>query len=140
MATILLERVQGTYGFEAKDELGHVIKMDSSMENGGEDSGFRPMQLVLAALGSCSGIDMISILKKQKQQVKDLKIEIRGVREKDAVPSLWQKVSVTFEVFGEVNSKKAERAAALSMGKYCSVAETLRRSGTTLSWITKVNA
>ena len=140
MATIIVERVKGTFGFEAKDELGHIINMDSSIENGGDDSGFRPMQLLLAALGSCSGIDMISILKKQKQQVNDLKIEITGIREKDAVPSLWQKVSVTFEVFGEVKREKAEKAAAMAMEKYCSVAETLRRGGTSISWKTNVNA
>lgn len=98
------------------------------------------MQLLLAALGSCSAIDLISILNKHKQQVTGLRIEINGEREKNAVPSLWQAVSVTFHVSGEVDAEKAERAAALSMEKYCSVAETLRRAGTNITWETKVNA
>lgn len=140
MATILIERVKGNYGFEVKDELGHIINTDSNLENGGDDFGFRPMQLLLAALGSCSAIDMISILNKQKQHVTALKIEVKGEREKDVVPSLWQKVWVTFYVFGNVDVEKAKRAAALSMEKYCSVAETLRRGGTYITWETKVNA
>lgn len=139
MATVLLELVQGNFGFEVKDELGHILNTDSSFENGGDGFGFRPMQLLLAALGSCSAIDMISILNKQKQQVTDLKIEINGKREKDAVPSLWRRVSVTFRLFGDLDAEIAERAAALSMEKYCSVAETLRRGGTIITWETKVN-
>ena len=140
MATILMERVKGNFGFEVKDELGHIINTDSSLGIGGEDFGFRPMQLLLAALGSCSAIDLISILNKQKQQITGLKIEVKGEREKDVIPALWQKVSVIFHVFGNVDVDKAERSAALSMEKYCSVAETLRRAGTDITWETKVNA
>lgn len=140
MATVLLERVKGRFGFEAKDELGHVINTDSSLENGGDDFGFRPMQLLLAALGSCSAIDIISILNKQKQQIEKLKIEIRGEREIEVVPTIWKKVFVTFQIFGDVDIDKAKRAAALSIEKYCSVAETLRRGGTSITWETKVNA
>jgi putative redox protein len=139
MATVVLERVKGNFGFEVKDELGHIINTDSSFENGGDDFGFRPMQLLLAALGSCSAIDMISILNKQKQHLTALKIEVKGEREKNVIPALWQKVLVIFHVFGNVDVDKAVRASALSMEKYCSVAETLRRAGTDITWKTKVN-
>jgi putative redox protein len=61
MATVLLERVKGSFEFKAKNELGHIIYTDSGLENGGDDFGFRPMQLLLAALGTCSAIDMVSI-------------------------------------------------------------------------------
>lgn len=139
MAKIILERTKGDMGFEAKDELGHLLQTDSSLENGGENSGFRPMQLVLAALGGCSAIDMAMILKKQRQQVDAFTIEIEGEREKGVTPALWERVAVTFRLAGPVDPDKAEKAAALSMEKYCSVAETLRRGGTVITWKTLVN-
>lgn len=137
MAKIILERKKGAFGFDVKDALDHQLQTDSSRENGGEDYGFRPMQLLLAALGSCSAIDMVSILTKQRQEISDMIIEVEGEREKDVVPSLWKTVSVVYTIKGNVDVEKAEKAAALSMEKYCSVAETMRRGGTSITW--KVN-
>lgn len=134
-----MERKQGAYGFEIKDQGNHIVKTDTSPENGGANYGFRPMQLLLAALGSCSGIDLISILSKQKLELDDLKISIEGEREKDIIPSLWKEISVVFYLYGSIDEMKAQRAAALSMEKYCSVAETLRRGGTTINWTVKLN-
>ncbi|MEJ7829458.1 MAG: OsmC family protein [Segetibacter sp.] len=139
MAKIILERKEGNFHFEARDEKGHILQTDSSIENGGADIGFRPMQLLLAALGSCSAIDMLSILKKQKQLISEFKIEVVGERETEVVPALWKSVMVSFHLKGEIDTEKAEKAAALSLEKYCSVAETLRRGGTSISWNTKVN-
>jgi len=59
-------------------------------------------------------------------------------REKDKIPSLWKSVEITFELYGNVDKEKAKKAASLSMEKYCSVAETLRRSGTEITWNVKV--
>ncbi|RYZ46660.1 MAG: OsmC family peroxiredoxin [Chitinophagaceae bacterium] len=134
MAKIFLERKKGAFGFDVKDEAGHLLQTDSSRENGGDESGFRPMQLVLAALGSCSAIDLVSILAKQRQDVRELAIEVDGEREKGTIPSLWKTVAVTFHVKGNIEAEKAEKAATLSMEKYCSVAETLRRGGTEITW------
>jgi putative redox protein len=139
MTTIILNRKIGDFGFEIQDELHHSIQTDSSAGNGGNDSGFRPMQLLLAALGSCSAIDVIAILKKQRQKVDQFKIEVKGEREKDIVPSLWKEVSVTFFLWGDVDAEKAKKAADLSIEKYCSVAETLRKSGTSITWKIKIN-
>lgn len=136
--TISLNRNHGEYGFEIKDELKHSIQTDISTNNGGNDSGFRPMQLLLAALGSCSAIDVISILKKQRQTIDKFRIEVTGEREKDATPSLWKEVSVTFFLSGVIDVEKAIKAADLSIEKYCSVAETLRRAGTNITWKTKI--
>jgi putative redox protein len=139
MARIEMNRTNGEFGFEVKDEMGHILSTDSSKENGGLESGFRPMQLVLCALGSCSAIDMVSILKKQRQEIDKLSIIIDGEREKDKIPSLWKSVSVSFQLTGTVDKEKAEKAAALSMEKYCSVAETLRRGGTSITWNVSVS-
>lgn len=138
MAKIILERKKGAFGFDVKDELDHRLQTDSSRENGGDDYGFRPMQLLLAALGSCSAIDMVSILTKQRQEISDMTIEVEGEREKDVIPSLWKNVSVLYTVKGNVDVEKVEKAATLSMEKYCSVAETMRRGGTVITWKVKV--
>ena len=139
MARIEMNRRTGDFGFEVKDEQGHVLLTDSSMENGGLASGFRPMQLVLCALGSCSAIDMVSILKKQRQEIDGISIIIDGEREKDKIPSLWKSIFDSFQITGNIEKEKAEKAAALSMEKYCSVAETLRRGGTSITWNVSVS-
>ena len=134
MTTIKMERITGDFGFEVKDENGHILQTDSSIENGGSNYGFRPMQLILSALGSCSAIDMVSVLKKQRQTVDQFKIKVEGEREQDAIPSLWKSIKLSFELHGNIDKEKAEKAGALSIEKYCSVAETLRRGGTEITW------
>lgn len=134
MTTVELSRVQNDYGFEATDAYGHTVRMDTSPESGGHNFGVRPMQVLLMGLAGCSAIDVISILKKQRQEVKDYKMIVKGEREKGVEPSLWVDIFIEFHIYGNVDEDKAKRAAALSMNKYCSVSETLRRSGTNLQW------
>jgi putative redox protein len=139
MVKVELERVNGAFGFEAKDANGHKVKIDTSPETGGENFGVRPMQLLLMGLGGCSGIDILSILKKQRQKVTGFRMRIEGEREPGKDPSLWKKVDLVFEMNGEVDKEKAEKAVALSMEKYCSVSETLKLAGATLNWKVVVN-
>lgn len=134
MVTITLNRVEGDFGFEAKDANGHSVKLDTSDETGGTNFGVRPMQSLLMALGGCSGIDIVSILKKQRLTIEGFSMTIKGEREKDKEPSLWESVHIDFVLKGNIDKDKAERACALSINKYCSVAETLRRSGTKITW------
>ncbi|OLY92331.1 putative redox protein [Cnuella takakiae] len=138
MIHITLERTQGDYGFEAKDAAGHSVLTDSSSENGGNDAGVRPMQMLLMAMGGCSGIDVVSILKKQRQQIDGFTMQISGEREAGVEPSLWKTVHVVFDIKGNIDPAKAERACQLSIEKYCSVAETLRRAGAAVTWEVKV--
>ena len=125
---------------EATDEGGHKVLMDSSLENGGKNNGVRPMQMVIMGLGGCSAIDVLMILKKQRQEVTDLRIEIDGEREKGKEPSLWESAHLVFHLTGKIDADKAARAVELSMNKYCSVAETLRQGNTKLTWEVKLNA
>ena len=138
MINITLERTTGDYGFEAKDAAGHAVLTDSTSESGGTDAGVRPMQLLLMAMGGCSGIDVVSILKKQRQQIDHFTMHISGEREAGVEPSLWKKVHVVFDIKGDIDAGKAERACQLSIDKYCSVAETLRKAGAAISWELKV--
>lgn len=127
------------FGFDLTDEAGHCMRIDIPVDQGGNGTGFRPMQTVLAALCGCSGVDIVSILKKQRQEMKGLEILVDGEREKGKEPSLWETLHVTFLITGEVEPGKAWRAVELSINKYCSVAETLRRAGAKITWSVKVN-
>jgi len=139
MPTIELARVSGDYCFEARDENGHVVKMDSSPESGGQNYGVRPMQMLLMGLGGCSAIDVIMILKKQRQDVRDYKMIIKGDREVGKEPSLWKTITIEFHIYGKVDEDKAKKAVELSLNKYCSVAATLTGSGTTITTETFVH-
>jgi putative redox protein len=139
MIKIDIERVSGDYGFEAKDSYGNVVRMDTSPETGGQNFGNRPMQLLLIGLGGCSGIDIISILRKQRQDVQGFSAHIEGSRQAGVEPSLWEDVTLVFNLTGKIEPEKAQRAVDLSMNKYCSVAETLRQAGCELKWEVRVN-
>src|SRR5436190_21646128 len=129
MITVELSRVQDDYGFEATDTYGHKVRMDTSPESGGHNFGVRPMQMLLMGLAGCSAIDVIAILKKQRQDVKDYKMVVNGDREANVEPSLWQNLNVEFHLYGDIDPDKAAKAVDLSLGKYCSVAATLEKAG-----------
>ncbi|MBC9928762.1 OsmC family protein [Chitinophaga qingshengii] len=137
---IALQRVDDGFNMEAVDEGGHKVLMDSSLENGGKNNGVRPMQMVIMGLGGCSAIDVLMILKKQRQEVKDFRIEIEAEREKEKEPALWETAHIIFHLTGNIDADKAARAVELSMNKYCSVAETLRQANTKLTWEVKLHA
>lgn len=131
--------MDGEFGFEGEDANSHTVRMDTSAETGGFNFGARPMQVLLMSLGGCSGIDIVSILKKQRITAEDISIKITGEREKDKEPSLWESIHMLFELKGDIDEDKAYRACALSIDKYCSVAQTLKRAGTKITWEVKVN-
>ena len=129
MILINVERVDNEIGFLATDSTGNTLKMDASAEFGGNNNGVRPMQTLLMALAGCSGIDIVNILKKQKQTFAVFKIQVQGEREANKEPSLWKNVHINFQFSAEVDIEKAKKACTLSLDKYCSVAATLRAAG-----------
>ncbi len=134
MISIELTRVNGDFGFEATDSNGHTIRTDTSIETGGNNFGVRPMQLLLMGLGSCSAIDIVLILKKQRQPISDFRIRIEAERERGKEPALWKNIRIHFLLKGAIDEQKARKACELSITKYCSVAETLRLAGSTIAW------
>jgi putative redox protein len=128
MIKIELKRLNDAFHFEAANENGNSVHIDASPEIGGTNQGMRPMQMLLAALGGCSSIDVVNILKKQKQELKDIQVTITGEREKDAIPSLYTEVHAHFKLFGKLDKDKAEKAVNLAVDKYCSVAKTLEKT------------
>lgn len=112
--------------FVATDNVGHSIVMDASKQSGGESSGFSPMQLLLIALGGCTGMDVVHIMRKQRQQVKDLEILVSGKRVKEP-PRVYNNIHVEYKINGEdIKESAVQRAIQLSEDKYCSVGATLR--------------
>ncbi len=125
---IVLTRLDDAYHMEAVNEEGCKIETDGAPAIGGGNKGMRPMQVLLSAAGSCSSIDIISILKKQKQKLDDLQVEITAEREKDKVPSLFTKIHIHFKLKGDLADEKVKRAVGLSIDKYCSVVKILEES------------
>ena len=111
MIKIELDRVNGDYGFEAKDALGHTVRIDTSPDGGGTNFGVRPMQMLLMGLGGCSGIDIVSILKKQRQTIDGFSMKIEGEREAGKEPSIWKNVTIVFELTGNIDPDKAKAVA-----------------------------
>jgi putative redox protein len=134
MARIEIKRVDDFYAMEATDTNGHSLRMDAAETIGGHNSGVRPMQMLLMGLGGCGGVDILSILKKQRQEVTAFKMIINGERETGKEPALWKHVHINFYFSGTVELDKAQKACALSLEKYCSVAATLRAAGCTIEW------
>lgn len=122
---IELNRLNDGFHLEAVNEQGSTVHLDASPDIGGTNQGMRPMQMMLSAFGGCATIDVINILKKQKQPLRDIKITVTGEREKDAVPSLFVEAHVHFRLYGNLDADKVERAVSLSVEKYCSVGKTL---------------
>lgn len=116
------------YHMEAENETDGKIRIDGDNNIGGLEGGLSPMQLLLAGIGGCSAIDVISILKKQKQKLTDLKVEVDGDRQKlDAGYSEYKTIHMHFILSGELDPKKVERALKLSITKYCSVSKALEK-------------
>lgn len=116
---IEINRLDDHLLMEATNEDGHRVLLD------GTTKAMRPMQMILTALGGCSTIDVVLILKKQREPIEDIKIVIEGERHEDKVPKTFKKINVHYIIYGNVKEAKAKRAIDLSMDKYCSVSKML---------------
>jgi putative redox protein len=115
--------------FEGSATSGHTLVMDSDDAVGGHNAGFRPTELLLVGFGGCSGMDVISILRKKRQQITGLEMNVKGERADD-YPKVYKEVHIEYVVKGKGIQKEAvERAIELTLGKYCSVGATLARAG-----------
>lgn len=121
---MVLNRVDGDYGMEVFSESGQCVSFDAAEKIGGKDFGIRPMEGVLSSLAACSSIDVLLILKKQKLEPITYSVEINAERV-DAVPSIFKKIHLTFNLKGKLPKEKVQRAVELSMTKYCSVVKIL---------------
>ena len=115
--------------FEGSASSGHMLTMDADDAAGGSNKGFRPMELLLVGFGGCSGMDVISILRKKRQNVTGLEMNVKGEKA-DSYPHVYKEVHIEYVVKGKSVDKDAvERAINLSLDKYCSVGATLGKAG-----------
>ncbi len=117
-----LVRIDDAFHFEASGASGVPVQIDAAENIGGHNAGARPMELLLMGLGGCTAIDVLLILKKQRQAVEDLKISVSGEREKIEGTEMtpFRKINIHFKFKGELVDAKVQKAIELSMEKYCS--------------------
>ncbi len=121
---VTLNRANDKVHFVASNSEGNTIHMDGSPAVGGEGAGFRPMELVLAAIAGCASMDLVPILTKQRQRLDSVSIVVTGDRA-DAVPAPFASIKIHYDLTGEIDRDKARRAIELSIFKYCSVGAML---------------
>lgn len=115
-ATVSLD--QGM-AFNGTADTGFSLRMDSSPSVGGNDSGFRPMELMLISLGGCTAMDVISILRKKRQDVTDFEVKLDAAQAEDH-PHVFTDITIHYVVHGRgVDPKAVTRAMELSATKYC---------------------
>ena len=114
--------------FVGESGSGHAIVVDGAPAVGGRNIGPRPMETLLIGLGSCSALDVVSILRKARQAVTDCRVEIEAERA-DAIPAVFTRIHMVFVVTGtELRESAVRRAVDLSAEKYCSATAMLRAS------------
>ncbi|OWK74688.1 disulfide bond formation regulator [Flavobacteriaceae bacterium JJC] len=120
---ITLNRINDDYLFECTNQAGNKILLDNTSQPNAQ--GVSPMESVLMAVAGCSGIDMVSILKKQRQEITAFSAEVEGERVQVDEAKPFKTILVKFFLEGTVDPKKAQKSAELSFEKYCSVSKTL---------------
>lgn len=125
---ITLDRVGEPCHFEARNETGNVVHIDTTPEKGGTGTGPSPMQLVAMGLGGCSGMDVVTILTKQRQQIESMSIRVDAERATDQVPAVFTEIHLHYAMGGNLEAEKVRRAIELSMEKYCSVSKMIEKT------------
>jgi putative redox protein len=115
---------QGKRHFQAEGPSGHLVHMDARVDDGGEDLGNRPMELLLMGLIGCTGIDISMILERMRQPVESIDIDAAGTR-REEYPQSFTTIHLTYKINGDIPEDKAWRAIQLSEEKYCSATASL---------------
>ena len=118
----------GGMQFEGTADSGHKLILDASPEVGGADSGFRPMELMAISLAGCTAMDVISILRKKRQEVTGFEVKVNAPRAADH-PHVFTEMQVTYVLRGRgIDAAAVERAMQLSEEKYCPAQAMLRQA------------
>ena len=119
--------------FVGESGSGHSVVMDGAPDQGGRNIGLRPMEMLLLGLGGCASFDVMTILRKGRQQVADCRVELQAERA-DAVPAVFSKIHLNFVVSGtDLKETQVKRAVELSAEKYCSASIMLEAAGVDIS-------
>ncbi len=119
--------------FMGESGSGHALVMDGSPEYGGRNLGPRPMELLLMGLGGCASFDVVTILKKARQQVTDVRTELQAERA-DSIPAVFTRIHLRFVVTGrDLKESQVKKAVELSAEKYCSASAMLAAGGVSIT-------
>lgn len=121
MAEIMIARatLEANMLFDALSGSGHHVTLDAAEGGGGQNAGFRPMELLLVGLAGCTGMDVISILRKKRQDVTGYEVRVQGVRAEEH-PMVFVEISVEHIVTGHaIQPEAVARAIQLSEERYC---------------------
>lgn len=139
-ATIDLRDPAAGMDFQAHTPSGHELVIDTGAEHGGHDLGVQPLELLLVALAGCTGMDVISILRKKRQVVTGYRVRVAGAQQQDH-PRVYTEIAVQHIVSGpNLDPKAVARAVELSATKYCPVSAMLSRACTVTHRYTIVQA
>lgn len=126
--TVTLKRTDDAYRFTGRTAAGTEAHFDTGPEEGGSGSAPGPMQTVAMALGACSGIDVVNILKKGRQEIDAFDMDIEYERAEGEIPAVFTKMHVHYKLEGDLDPDKVRRAVDLSVEKYCSVSKMLGKT------------
>ena len=130
----------GEVSFKAESETGHSVQMDGPPDQGGENRGPRPMEMLLMGLGGCASFDVLSMLKKGRQQVTNCVTELEADRA-DAVPAVFTRIHLNFVVTGhDLKEAQVKRAVSLSAEKYCSASIMMEKAGVEVTHSYRIEA
>jgi putative redox protein len=127
MTTAKVKWVDG-FQFVGESGSGHAMVMDAPPVSGGGSTGMTPMEMLLVAIGGCAGMDVASVLKKKRLDVRDIEVNVSGEKTDD-YPRKYSSIKLEFHVTGyNIPEESLKKAIDLSMNKYCSVKATLEGS------------
>lgn len=130
----------GEVSFKAESETGHSVQMDGPPDQGGENHGPRPMEMLLMGLGGCASFDVLSMLKKGRQQVTNCVAELEADRA-NAVPAVFTRIHLNFVVTGhDLKEAQVKRAVSLSAEKYCSASIMMEKAGVEVTHSYRIEA
>lgn len=120
----------GGLRFEGKGTFGHPVVVDGAKSGGGDESGHKPTELLLWGIAACTGMDVVGILRKQRQEIESLEVEVTG-HQNEEYPRPFHTVEIHYAVSGkDVDPVKLGRAIELSSEKYCVVSQTVKNPAT----------
>jgi putative redox protein len=116
--------------FDVETGSGHHVILDAAEQNGGQDTGPRPMEMLLVALATCAGMDIISILRKKRQEINTYEVHVHGMREEE-YPKAFTAITVEHIFTGHnIKPNAVERAIQLTEDRYCGVSAMLGKTAT----------
>jgi putative redox protein len=121
-------RWAGRMTFIGKAGTNHLVPMDTTPDFGGDNSATKPLELLLIALGGCTGMDVASLFKKMRVDFSGIEMNLSAERSEEH-PNVYTKIDLEYVIYGRgIDEEKVKRAVELSQEKYCSVSAMLRKS------------